>query len=89
MLKNQQLEAQIAQIQQEKAESDSKLSQKNERMEALEAHFESHRTRELSLMQANTPLHHVDTKVLARPLVERQTSPELTEFSGGKPYAIR
>jgi hypothetical protein len=84
-VKNQQLEAQIARIQQEKAESDSKLSQQNERLQTLEAHFESDRTRELSLMQANTPLHHVDTKVPAIPLVERQTSPELLNSAGGNP----
>ena len=84
-VKNQQLEAQVARTQQEKAESDSKLSQQNDRMKALEAHFESHRTRELSLMQANTPLHHVDTKVPARPLVGRQPSPELRNSAGGNP----
>ena len=84
-VKNQQLEAQIARIQQEKAESDSKLSQQNDRMKALEAHLESHRTRELSLMQANTSLHNVDTKVPAQPLVERQPSPELRISAGGNP----
>ena len=84
-VKNQQLEAQVARTQQEKAESDSKLSQQNDRMKALETHFESRRTRELSLMQANTPLHNVDIKFQARTLVKRQASPELRNSSGGNP----
>ena len=52
-VKNQQLEAQIARTQQEKAESDSKLSQQNERMKALETHFESHRTSERVIYHAS------------------------------------
>jgi hypothetical protein len=66
-VKTQQLEAQVDRTQQEKAESDSKLSQQNEQMNCLRAHYEGHRTRELSLLQANTSLHYVDTKAPAQP----------------------
>ena len=58
-VKNQQLEAQIAQVQLEKAESDSKLSHQNEQLNNLRAHYESNRTRELSLLQASQALQHV------------------------------
>ena len=89
-VKNQQLEAQIARIQQEKAESDSKLSQQNERMKGLEDLVKSHRTKELSPTIVNTPWRHVDTKGPAGLTVERQTSPELRNSAGvGKPYAVR
>jgi hypothetical protein len=84
-VKNQQLEAQIARTQQENAESDSKLSQQNEQMNYLRAHYESHRTRELSLLQANTSLHYVDTKAPAQPSKEWQPSPELRNSAGGNP----
>jgi hypothetical protein len=60
-VKNQQLEAQIARIQLEKADSDSKLSQQNEQIDILRAHYESNRIRDLSLSQANQALHHVHT----------------------------
>ena len=55
-VKNQQLEAQIAKAQLEKAESDSKLSIQNEQLEQLRAHCESNRIRELSLLQASQAL---------------------------------
>jgi len=55
-IKNQQLEAQIAKAQLEKAESDSKLSIQNEQLEQLRAHYESNRIRELSLLQASQAL---------------------------------
>ena len=84
-VKNQQLEAQIARIQQEKAESDSKLSQQNEQMNYLRAHYENNRTRELSLLQANQSLHHVDTQAPAQPSKEWQPPTALRNSAGGNP----
>ena len=84
-VKNQQLEAQIARIQLEKAESDSKLSHQNEQMDILRAHYESNRIRDLSLSQANQALHHVDTQVPAHPSKEWQPSTELRNPAGGNP----
>ena len=54
-IENQRLEAQIARNQQEKAESDSKLSQQNEQMNYLRARYENHRTRELSHCKLTSP----------------------------------
>ena len=75
MLKNQQLEAQIARIQLEKAEFDSKLSQQNEQIDYLRAHYESNRIRDLSLLQANQSLHHVDKQAYGIQRGETQRVP--------------
>ena len=84
-VKNQQLEAQLARTQQEKAESDSKLSQQNEQMDYLRAHYESNRIRDLSLLQANQSLHHVDKQAPAQPSKDWQPSAELRNSAGGNP----
>ena len=77
-VKNQQLEAHIAQVQLGKAESDRKLSHQEEQLNNLRAHYESNRTRELSRLQASQASQQPDGMAPAHPSYEwhKQKPPE-------------
>jgi hypothetical protein len=81
-IKNQQLEAQIARIQQEKAKSNMILSKQNEKMKTLEELVKNH------LMRESSPTT-VRTKSLENGTAEKAILTRVPKSGGGKPYAAR
>ena len=61
------------------------MSQQNEQIDILRAHYESNRIRDLSLLQANQALHHVDTQAPAQPSKEWHPPTELRNPARGNP----